>query len=114
MPNSILDFLCFKHPLSWNDMHCAFSQILFICPNLLVYIFYLSLPYTCLYCSIFTLFFRFSNNKHENNQVNNQGVDFERVMFTDEFSNDEDREEDVLTLDLKRLVEAKERQILTH
>ena len=92
-------------------MHSTFSQILFICPNLLTYIF---LPYTCLYRSIFTLFFRFSNNKHENNQVNNQGVDFERVMYADEFSNDEDIEEDVLPSNLKRLVETEERQILPH
>ena len=95
-------------------MHSAFSQILFICPYLLTYIFCLRLPYTCLYRSIFTLFFKFSNNKHENNQVNTQGVDFERVMYADEFSNDKDIKEDVLPLDLKRLVEAEERKILPH
>ena len=95
-------------------MHSAFSQILFICLNLLTYIFCLSLTYTCLYRSIFTLFLRSSNNKHENNQVYNQGVDFERVMYADEFSNNEDIKEDVLPLNLKRLVKAEERQILPH
>ena len=38
----------------------------------------------------------------------------ERVMYADEFDNDEDIEEDVLPSDLKRLVEAEERQILPH
>ena len=35
-------------------------------------------------------------------------------MYIDEFNNDDDIEEDVLPSDLKRLVEAKERQILPH
>ena len=35
-------------------------------------------------------------------------------MYTDEFGNDEDIEEEVLPSDLKRLVEAEERQILPH
>ena len=35
-------------------------------------------------------------------------------MYTDEFGSDEDTEEDVLPSDLKRLVEAEERQILPH
>ena len=35
-------------------------------------------------------------------------------MYADEFSNDEDIEEDVLPSNLKRLVEAEERQILPH
>ena len=35
-------------------------------------------------------------------------------MYIDEFGSDENIEEDVLPSDLKRLVEAEERQILPH
>ena len=74
----------------------------------------LRLSYTSQYHSIFIFFFRFPNNKNKNNQVDDQRVDFERVMYTGEFSNDKDTKEDVLPSDLKRLVEVEERQILRH
>ena len=94
-------------------MHNAFFQISsFVQIHIYTYIF--SPPYIRLHHSIFISLCRFPNNKHENNQVNNQGVDFKRVMYTDEFGSDEDTEEDILPSDLKRLVEAKERQILPH
>ena len=73
-----------------------------------IHIYIFSLPYICLYRSIFIFLCKFPNNKHENNQVNDQGVNFERVMYTDEFSNDEDTSKDVLPSDLKRLVEVEE------
>ena len=95
-----------------------FVQILFICSNSYIYIYIdtyiFSPPYIHLHRSIFIFLYRFPNNKLENNQVNNQGVDFERVMYTDEFGSDKDIEEDVLPSDLKRLVEVEERQILPH
>ena len=79
-----------------------------------IYTYIFSPPYIRLYRSIFISLCRFPNNKHENNQVENQGVDFERVMYTDEFGSDEDTKEDVLPSDLKRLVEVEERKILPH
>ena len=100
-------------------MHNAFFQIYSFVQNS----FHLSKIHVYTYISfspphirlhLFISLCRFPNNKHENNQVDNQGVDFERVMYTDEFGNDEDIEEDVLPSDLKRLVEAEERQILPH
>ena len=62
----------------------------------------------------FPLTCRYPKNKHENNSANGQGFDFERVVYTGEFSNEEDMENDDLPPDLLRLVEQEERQILPH
>ena len=57
---------------------------------------------------------RYSNNEHENDFVNGQGVDFERVVYASEIGNEEYMENDDLSPDLLRLVEQDERQILPH
>ena len=56
----------------------------------------------------------YPNNEHENDTANGQGFDFERVVYTGELDNEEDMEDDDLPLDLLRLVEQDERQILPH
>ena len=61
-------------------------------------------PFTC----------RYPNNKHENDFVNGQRVDFERVVYASEIGNEEYMENDDLPSDLLRLVEQDERQILPH
>ena len=63
-----------------------------------------SFPLTC----------RYLNNEHENDSVNGQRVDFERVAYTSELGNEEYMEDDDLPSDLLRLVEQDERQILPH
>ena len=52
--------------------------------------------------------------EHENDSVNGQEFDFERVVYVDELGNEEDMEDDDLPPDLLRLVEQDERQILPH
>ena len=63
---------------------------------------------------LFPLTCRYSNNKHENDSVNGQGFDFERVVYAGELGNEEDMEDDDLPPDLLRLVEQDERKILPH
>ena len=62
----------------------------------------------------FSLTCRYPNNEHENDFVNGQRVDFERVVYASKLSNEEDMEDDDLPPDLLRLVEQDERQILPH
>ena len=62
----------------------------------------------------FPLTCRYPNNEHENDSANRQGFDFERVVYVDEFSDEEDMENDDLPLNLLRLVNQEERQILSH
>ena len=69
---------------------------------------------TFLYCTFFSLICRCQNNEHENDSINREGVDFERVVYVGEFGNDEDMEDNDLPSDLLRLVEQDERQILPH
>ena len=58
-----------------------------------------------LYCTPFPLTCRCQNNEHENDSANGQGFDFERVVYADEFGNDEDMGDDDLLSNLLRLVE---------
>ena len=60
------------------------------------------------------LTYRYPNNEHENDSVNGQRVDFEKVVYASEIGNEEYMENDDLPLDLLRLVEQDERQILPH
>ena len=69
---------------------------------------------TFLYRILFPLICSCPNNEHENDSANGQGFDFEKVVYVGEFSNEEDIENDDLPLDLLRLVEQDERQILPH
>ena len=59
-----------------------------------------------LYRIPFLLTYRYPKNKHENDSVNGQRVDFERVVYASKI--------DDLPPDLLRLVEQDERQILPH
>ena len=67
-----------------------------------------------LYRILFSLTCRYPNNEHENDSVNGQRVDFERVVYASEIGNEEYMENDDLPPDLLRLVEQDERQILPH
>ena len=62
----------------------------------------------------FLLTRRYPNNEHENDLVNGQRVDFERVVYASEIGNEEYMENDDLPSNLLRLVEQDERQILPH
>ena len=42
---------------------------------------------------LFSLTCRYQNNEHENNFANSLGIDFERVVYVGEFSNNEGIEE---------------------
>ena len=57
----------------------------------------------------FSITCRCQNNEHKNDFTNGQGFDFEKVVYADEFGNDEDMEDNDLPLDLLRLVEQDER-----
>ena len=59
----------------------------------------------------FPLTCRYPNNEHENDSANGQKVDFKRVVYASEFSNEDDMEDDDLPPDLLRLVEQDERKI---
>ena len=54
---------------------------------------------------LFSLTCRYPNNKHENDLVNGQKDDFERVIYASETCNEEYMENDDLPPDLLRLVE---------
>ena len=58
---------------------------------------------------LFPLTCRYPNNEHENDSVNGQRIDFERVVYAGELSNEEDMEDDDLPPDLLRLIEQDER-----
>ena len=66
------------------------------------------------YCTFFPPTCRYPNDEHENDSANGQRVDFEKVVYANELSNEEDMEDDDLPSDLLRLVEQDERQILPH
>ena len=69
---------------------------------------------TFLYPILLPLTCRYPNNEHENDSVNGQRVDFERVVYASEIGNKDYMENDDLPPDLLRLVEKDERQILPH
>ena len=56
----------------------------------------------------------YPNNEYKNDQANDQWFDLERVIYVDEFSNNDGTKDDVLPPKLLRLVEYEERQILPH
>ena len=63
---------------------------------------------------LFSLTCRYRNNEHKNNSTNSLGLDFERVVYAGEFSNNEVMEDDDLPPNLLRLVAQDEKQILPH
>ena len=63
---------------------------------------------------LFSLTCRYQNNEHENDFANNSGLNFKRVIYAGDFSNNEDMEDDDLPPDLLRLVAQDEKQILPH
>ena len=69
---------------------------------------------TFLYPILLLLTCRYPNNEHENDFINGQRVDFERVVYASEIGNEDYMENDDLPPDLLRLVEKDERQILPH
>ena len=77
-------------------------------------------PVSLISCSIiyfpilfhFFTYFMYPNNEYWNNRANNQGLEFERVVYARDFSSDESIKDNILPPDLLRLVEKKEKQIL--
>ena len=63
---------------------------------------------------LFSLTCRYWNNEHENDSANSLGLDFERVIYVGEFSNNKGMEDDDLPSDLLRLMSQDEIQILPH
>ena len=63
---------------------------------------------------LFSLICRYQNNEHENDFTNSLGLDFEKVVYANEFSNNEGMEDDDLPPNLLRLVAQDEKQILPH
>ena len=63
---------------------------------------------------LFSLTYRYQNNEHENNSANSLGLDFEKVVYADEFSNYEGMEDNDLPPNLLRLVAQDKKQILPH
>ena len=105
LPESIQDFYFCTGIFSWNEMnstmhflskssfvsHFLHSFIPHKWPSYIVFFF----PLTC----------RYPNNEHENDSVNGQRVDFERVVYASEIGNEEYMENDDLPSNLLRLVE---------
>ena len=54
---------------------------------------------------------KYRNNEHENHSASSLGLDFERVVYAGEFSNNESMKDDDLPPDLLRLVAQDEKQI---
>ena len=75
-----------------------------------------SLSIAFLYRTFFSLTCRYQYNEHENDSANSLGLglDFERVVYVGEFSNDEGMKDDDLPPNLLRLVAQDEKQILPH
>ena len=53
---------------------------------------------------LFSLICKYRNNEHENDFANSLGLDFERIVYASEFSNDEGMKDDDLLPDLLKLV----------
>ena len=73
-----------------------------------------SLSIAFLYRTLSSLTCKYQYNEHENDSANNLGLDFERVVYVDEFSNNKGMEDDDLPPNLLRLVAQDEKQILPH
>ena len=93
----------------WNELHDAFCFHFYPFWSLFNFsINSLSISH------LFSLTCRYRNNEHENDSANSLGLDFERVAYAGEFSNNEDMEDDDLPPNLLRLVAQDEKQILPH
>ena len=80
----------------------------FLCPKFIFFINSLSISH------LLSLTYKYRNNEHESDFANSLGLDFERVIYVGEFSNDEGMEDDDLPSDLLRLVAQDKKQILPH
>ena len=63
---------------------------------------------------LFSLTCKYRNNEHDHDSANSLGLDFEKVVYAGEFSNNEDMEDDDLSPNLLRLMAQDEKQILPH
>ena len=92
----------------WNELHDAFFLFHFESQ------FNFSLSIAFLYRTFSSLTYRYQYNEHENDSANSLELDFEKVIYAGEFSNDEGMKDDDLPSDLLRLVAQDEKQILPH
>ena len=95
--------ICMMHFPSIKSPFVSFFCILLFSINGLSYFLFL-FPLTC----------RCQNNEHKNESANGQGFYFERVVYAGKFGDDDDMKDNDLPLDLLRLVEQDERQILPY
>ena len=94
----------------WNELHDAFC--FHFCPFVSLFKFFSIDSLSILH--LFSLTCRYQNNEHENDSANSLGLDFKRIVYADEFNNNEDMKDDDLPPDLLRLVAQDEKQILPH
>ena len=78
----------------WNELHDVFFSSIFESH------FNFSISIAFLYRTFSSLTCRYQYNEHENDSANSLGLDFERVVYTGEFSNDEGMEDEDLPPDL--------------
>ena len=75
-----------------------------------VYIFLSAHPYTFYFITLA----RCLNNEHEDNQETQSELDFERMSCTDENDFEEDMDDETLPLEMRRLIDQENKQILPH
>ena len=105
---SFFVFGIFLH--KWNELHDAFCFHFYPFVSLFNFFSINSLSIS----HLFSLTCRYRNNEHENESANSLGLDFEKVVYAGEFSNNEDMKDNDLPPDLLRLVAQDEKQILSH
>ena len=102
LPKNTQDFFFVQASYSSNKMNCTmhFASIFVHLLSLFNFFSINSLSIS----HLFLLTCRYRNNEHENDSANSLGLDFERVVYAGEFSNNEGMEDDDLPPDLLRLV----------
>ena len=111
LPKNTQDFCFVWAPFYLNEMNCTMHFFPF-CP--FVSLFNFSFTNSLSILHLFSLTRKYRNNEHENDSTNSLGLDFEKVIYASEFSNDEGMEDDDLPSNLLRLVARDEKQILPH
>ena len=88
----------------------SFSFYSFISFILYIYIFLDANPYTFYFITLA----KFLNNEHEDNQEIQLKFDFERLSCTNENVFEKDMDDETLPLEMRRLIDQENKQILPH
>ena len=92
LPKSIQGFCFCMGIFSWNEMNSTmhfFNKSPFV-SHFIIFISSIN-SFPILY--LFSLTRRYPNNEYENDSANSLGLDFKRVIYAGEFSNNEDMED---------------------